>query len=246
MPTVALTVDCKAAHHDRCYTGELIKLSEQLFVPITWLIHISEADPSANTNLYYREYMHKIPSWHEMGMLVYFENERGYVDNDKERGNIIRIAKDTLKSHRIKATSFRAGAFALLPSDLKYLEDIGILVSSSSVAGSDYRMFVNWEGGPTEPYHPNTEDLKQKGDSKILEVPVSATNGSYAYLDKGFNEIRPVVDACLDREVLCIGMRDYTNCTDALNDTVSYLREKGAHFSTLTQTASEHYEQHGE
>jgi len=244
MPTVALTVDCKAAHHDRCYTASLIDIAEKLFVPITWLIHISEADPSANTNLYYREYFHKIPSWHEVGMLVYFENERGYVENAKERGNIIRIAKDTLKSHRVKATSFRAGAFALEASDIPYLEDIGILVSSSSVSGSEYKMFKDWTGGPTEPYHPSAENLLQKGESKVLEVPVSANEGLHAYLDKGFADIQPVVDSCMDREVICIGMRDHMDCCDALKEMVEYLRGKGAHFSTLTQTASEHYEQH--
>jgi len=245
MPTVALTVDCKAAHHDRCYTASLIDIAEQLFVPITWMIHISEADPSANTNLYYREYFHKIPSWHEVGMLVYFENERGYVENAKERGNIIRIAKDTLKSHRVKATSFRAGAFAMEPSDIAYLEDIGILVSSSSVSGSEYKMFKDWSGGPTEPYHPSVEDLTAKGGAKLLEVPVSADGGVHAYLDKSFEDIRGVIDNCLGREVLCIGMRDHMDCAGALKETVDYLRGKGAHFSTLTQTASEHYEQHG-
>ncbi|MDQ2985473.1 MAG: hypothetical protein M3R13_01970 [Armatimonadota bacterium] len=245
MPTVALTVDCKAAHHDRCYTASLIDIAEKLFVPITWLIHISEADPSANTNLYYREYFHKIPSWHEVGMLVYFENERGYVDNAKERGNIIRIAKDTLKSHRVKATSFRAGAFALEASDIPYLEDIGILVSSSSVSGSDYKMFKDWSDGPTEPYHPSGENLLTKGDSKLLEVPVSAHGGMHAYLDKGFSDVQPVIDGCMDREVLCIGMRDHMDCSGALQETVEYLRGKGAHFSTLTQTSSEHFEQHG-
>lgn len=246
MPTVALTVDCKAAHHDRCFTAEIINLAEKLFVPITWLIHISESDPSANTNLYYREYLHKIPSWHEIGMHVYFENDRGYVEDEKERGNIIWIAKDVLKSHRIKATAFRAGAFALLPSDLKYLDDIGIVVDSSSVSGSEYKMFVDWSGGPTDPYHPSADDLKQKGSSKILEVPVTACNGKYAYLDKGFDEIRDVVDNCMDREVICVGMRDYTDCGKGLTELVGYLRGKGAHFSTLTQTASEHYEQHGD
>lgn len=245
MPTVALTVDCKAAHHDRCYTASLIDIAEKLFVPITWLIHISEADPSANTLLYYREYFHKIPSWHEVGMLVYFENERGYVENAKERGNIIRIAKDTLKSHRVKATSFRAGAFAMEPSDIAYLEDIGILVSSSSVSGSDYKMFKDWTGGPTEPYHPSADDLTAKGDCKLLEVPVSADGGIHAYLDKSFQDIKAVVDTCLNREVLCIGMRDHMDCAGALKESVEYLRGKGAHFSTLTQTASEHYEQHG-
>jgi hypothetical protein len=88
--------------------------------------------------------------------------------------------------------------------------------------------------------------LTKKGDSRILEVPVSCSDGKYAYLDKGFEEIKPVVDACMEREVICVGMRDYTDCVKGLGDLVGHLREKGAHFSTLTQTASEHYERFGE
>ena len=145
---------------------------------------------------------------------------------------------------RVKATSFRAGAFALEASDIPYLEDIGILVSSSSVSGSEYKMFKDWNGGPQEPYHPSGEDLLQKGTSKLLEVPVSANGGLHAYLDKGFSDIQPVVDACMDREVICIGMRDHIDCCDSFKELVEYLRGKGAHFSTLTQTASEHFEQH--
>ena len=105
-------------------------------------------------------------------------------------------------------------------------------------------MYKDWTGGPTEPYHPSAENLLQKGESKVLEVPVSANEGLHAYLDKGFADIQPVVDSCMDREVICIGMRDHMDCCDALKEMVEYLRGKGAHFSTLTQTASEHYEQH--
>ncbi|MCH8273480.1 MAG: hypothetical protein IH851_01660 [Armatimonadetes bacterium] len=245
MRTVVLTVDCKAAHHDRCYTGDLIKLSEKHFVPITWLIHVSELDPSANTNLYYREFFHKIPSWHEVGMNVHFENDRGYVEDEKERGNIIRIAKDVLKSHRIKPTSFRAGCFALIASDLKYLEDVGVLVDSSSVSGSDYKMFVEWSGGPNDPYHPSYEDLRKPGDSKVLEVPITCSGGKYAYLDNGFEDIKPVLEACSDQGNFCIGMRDYVDCIEDLDALIRYLKEQRSHFSTLTQVASEHYEVNG-
>lgn len=242
MPTVALTVDCKAAHHDRCYTGDIIRLSEKHFVPITWLIHISESDPSANTNLYYKEFFHKIPSWHEVGMNVYFENEHGYVEDPKGRGNIIQIAKDVLKSHRVKPTSFRAGCFALQSSDLPYLEDVGVLVDSSCVSGSDYKMFVDWTGSPNEPYHPSYENVREKGDAKLLEVPVASSKGKHAYIEKSFDEVLPIIEDSMDREVICIGMRDYTDCVQALADCVKFLRDHNAHFSTLTQTASEHYE----
>lgn len=242
MHTVVLTVDCKAAHHERCYTGDIIKLAERHFVPITWLIHISELDPSANTNLYYREYFHKIPNWHEIGMNVYFENDRGYVEDPKERGNIIQIAKDVLKSHRAKPTSFRAGCFALKPSDLRYLEEIGVVVDSSSVSGSEYKMFVDWTGGPTQPYHPSYDDVKTEGNSKILTIPVSCANGKHAYLDREADEVLDILNACGSHKVYCIGMRDYQDSIDALEGVVKSLRNEGAHFSTLTQCASEHYE----
>lgn len=239
MATVLLTVDCKAAHHDRCFTKDIIDISEKHFVPITWLIHISELDSSANTNLYYKEYFHKIPSWHEIGLNVYFENERGYVDNEKDRGNIIRIAKDVLKSHRIKATSFRAGCFALQGSDLKYLEDIGVVVDSSSVSGSDYKMFVDWNGGIQEPYYPDTNDIRKQGNSKVLEIPITCASGKYLYLDKGYDEARSIIEEVREREVYCIGMRDYMDCLDALEGIISYFKRKRARFSTLTQYASE-------
>lgn len=244
MPNVVLTVDCEGAMHDRCYTGEYIKVLESEFVPCTWLIHVSMKDPSANTNLYYREFVHKIPSWHEMGMKVNFENDRGYVEDEKERGNIIWVAKDTLKSHMIKCTAFRAGAFALLPSDVPYLEEIGILVDSSVVPDANYRMFVNWKGAPHNPYHSSREDLKVEGNNRLLHLPVATHDGQHGYLDMGFDALVPLFEANLACEVITLGMRDYHDSIDDLRKTIQYFREHGAHFTTMTQAASEHYEHH--
>ena len=134
MPTVAITVDCEAANENRCFTPEIVKIAEEFMVPVTWLIYVSEKVPTANADLYYREYLHRIPSWHEIGMHVHFENQNGYVEDERARGSIIRMAKDVLKSHLIKPTSFRAGCFSLLPSDVKYLEDVGILVKDVFLA----------------------------------------------------------------------------------------------------------------
>lgn len=244
MPNVVLTVDCEGAMHDRCFTGHYIKVLEEEFVPCTWLIHVSMKDPTANTNLYYHEYVHKIPSWHEIGMKVNFENERGYVEDEKERGNIIWVAKDTLKSHMIKATAFRAGALALLPSDVKYLEEIGILADASVAPDAEYKMFVNWAGAPKNPYHSAPDDLKKEGSNKLLHLPIATHNGQHAYLDAGLEKLKPVFEANLDREVIVIGMRDYTDSVDTLRETIRYFRSKGAHFTTMTQAASEHYEHH--
>ena len=244
MPNVVLTVDCEGAMHDRCYTGEYIKVLESEFVPCTWLVHVSMKDPSANTNLYYREFVHKIPSWHEMGMKVNFENERGYVEDEKERGNIIWVAKDTLKSHMIKCTAFRAGAFALLPSDVPYLEEIGILVDSSVVPDANYKMFVNWKGAPHNPYHSSRDDLKVEGNNRLLHLPVATHEGQHGYLDMGFDALVPLFEANQDCEVITLGMRDYHDSIGDLRKTIRYFRDKGAHFTTMTQAASEHYEHH--
>lgn len=244
MPNVVLTIDCEGAHHDRCYTGEIIKVLEDEFVPASWMIHVSMKDPSANTNLYYHEYAHKIPNWHEIGMKVNFENERGYVEDPKERGNIMWIAKDTLKSHLIKATAFRAGCFALLPSDIPYLQDIGIVVDSSIVPDANYKMFVDWNGAPHEPYHSNPEDLSKEGSNRVLHLPVATHEGELGYIDSGFDKLMPLFEANMDREVIVLGVRDYHDSVEDLRKTIAHFRKKGAHFTTLTQAASEHYEHH--
>ncbi len=149
-----------------------------------------------------------------------------------------------MKSHRIKATSFRAGAFALLPCDVKYLEDIGILVDSSPVPDADYKMFVDWRGAPHEPYHSTEDDLTRPGSNRILHVPIATHEGQHAYLHAGFHALKPLFEANIDREVICIGLRDYHDSVDDLVHAIRYFRSKGAHFTTLTQAASEHYEHH--
>lgn len=244
MPNVVLTVDCECAMHDHCFTSEYIRVLESEFVPCTWLVHVSLKDPSANTNLYYHEFVHKIPNWHEIGMKVNFENERGYVEDPKERGNIIWLAKDTLKSHMIKATAFRAGAFALLPSDIPYLEEIGILVDSSVIPDADYKMFVSWQGAPTNPYHSSSDDLTKEGGNRMLHLPLATHGGKHAYLDLGFDALIPIFEANKEAEVVTLGMRDYIDSVDTLQRTIRYFRERGAHFTTMTQAASEHFEQH--
>jgi hypothetical protein len=230
--------------HDRCYSSEYIKVLEAEFVPCTWLIHVSMKDPSANTNLYYHEFIHKIPSWHEIGMKVNFENERGYIEDPKERGNVLWVAKDTLKSHMIKATSFRAGCFALQASDIPYLQEIGVLVDSSVVPDSNYKMFVDWTGAPHEPYHSDPDNLRAEGSNRMLHLPMATHDGNNGYLDLGWEKIKELIDANLHREVITLGMRDYFDSVETLQQVIRYFRSKGAHFTTMTQAASEHFEHH--
>jgi hypothetical protein len=230
--------------HDLCYTGEYVKVFEEEFVPSTWLIHVSMKDPSANTNLYYHEYMHKIPSWHEMGMKVNFENERGYVEDPKERGTILWLAKDTLKSHMIKATAFRAGCFALIPSDVPYLEEMGILADSSVVPDANYRMFIDWTGAPQKPYHSDRHDLLKEGANRLLHLPLTTYQGQIGYLDAGFANLEAMFEATQNSELIVLGLRDYHDSIQDLRKTIRHFRSQGAHFTTMTQAASEHFTHH--
>lgn len=238
MPTVALTVDCEAANEDRCFTPDIVKIAEEFLVPITWLIYVSEKNPTSNISLYYREYFHRIPSWHEIGLHVHFENNSGYVEDDRTRGEIIRVGKDVMKSHLIKPTSFRAGCFALQGSDIKWLEDIGIVADSSPVPDSEYKMFVDWAGAPRQPYHPDYEDVKKAGTSKLVCIPVSVGAGQPAYMDKP-EAVNAVLNSPMSEDtVICLGTHDYNNNIALLRDAVASLKAKGCHFRSLTEVAA--------
>jgi hypothetical protein len=144
----------------------------------------------------------------------------------------------------IKCTAFRAGAFALMTSDVKYLEEMGVLVDSSVVPDADYRMFVDWHGAPHNPYHSAPDDLKQEGSNRVLHLPIATHAGKHGYLDSSWSELTPLFDANLDKEVITLGLRDYKDGLENLRKTIRYFREQGAHFTTMTQAASEHYEHH--
>ena len=240
MPTVAISVDCEAANVGKCYTRELVRIAEEYTAPLTWLIYVSEKDPTSNVDLYHAEYLHRIPAWHEIGLLLGFENSKGPISDPKERGDAIRIGKDTVKSRHIKPTSFRAHRADLMPSDLPHLDDVGILVEASACPGSRNKDSISGTPGPTQPYHPSKDHLSEEGDSKIWIVPLATGGGICAYLDFGWDKVKKVVSDSLDRDrVTHIAVSDYVDSIDTLRKTLALCREKGARIVTLTQLASE-------
>lgn len=243
MPTVVVTVDCEAAAYNRCFTKDLVKVAEEFTIPLTWLIQVSGKDPMSNMLLYHQEYLHRIPAWHEIGLHLHFEDGEGrYVENPAERGELIQLGKDVLKQCHVKPTAFRAGSFALLPSDLKYLEDIGILVDASAVPNANYKMFVDWNGASTHPYHPSYEDVRKVGDAQMLIVPVATYNGQFAYLNSEWEKLRSILEYHLQQNtpVICIGGYDYQDGSEVLRAAISFLKQHNARFTTLTQLASEY------
>jgi len=239
MPTVVVSVDCEAANAGKCYARELVRVAEEFTVPLTWLIYVSEKDPLSNLDLYHREFFHRIPAWHEFGLLIGFESSNGYVSDPKERGDLIRVGKDVMKSRHVKPTSFRAHRLDLLPSDLRSLEDIGILVDASACPGAADKHEVTWPAGPTQPYHPAYDDLSKPGDARLLMAPIATYQGAAAILDAGWERVRPVVAHSLAEDgVTVIALSDHLDNVEPLRQTLAFCREQGARFSTLSLLAA--------
>ncbi len=231
-PTVAISVDCASALEGRCYVPELVKVAEEFTIPLTWLLNVQEHDPMTNVKLYHNEYLHRIPSWHEIGLHLSFDTGRG---NTVDRGDLIRVGKDILKQFSIKPTAFRAGNGDLEPGDLAALEDIGIVVDatpgSSSARPSD---------APSAPYHPDYDHIHHSGTAKIWVAPIAHQNGVRGYLDEGFEKVQTVIDSQLSiGDYVGLGLSDSISTAETLQKTLSYLKGKGARFVSLTQLVSE-------
>lgn len=238
MSIVAIGVDCQAAGAEKCFTREIVRVAEDLKVPLTWLISVSPRDPMANVNLYHNEYLHRIPAWHEFGLHLTFENSSGYISDPKARADAIRVAKDVLKQVHIKPTAFRAGHHDLLPDDLKVLEDVGILVDCSACPGARDKHQVRSPEGPTQPYHPSYTDLTVAGEAGILMAPIATYGGVCGYLDNGWDLVKPVVAHSLDNdEVTVLGVGDSVDAVSALRCAIEMGLEKGARFVTTTSLA---------
>lgn len=234
-PTVAISVDCVCATHGKCFVSEVVAVAEQFYVPLTWLIGVAEHDPMSNIKLYHNEFIHRIPTWHELGLHLSFDTGP---NNTVERGDLIRIGKDILKQFSIKPTAFRAANGDLQASDLRALEDIGILVDSTPGSSAGRPL-----GAPKAPYHPSYSNLHQPGEAHLWVVPVANVSGARGYLDDGFDKLKPIIDATLaESDTISLAMSDCVDNADNLRHTLSYLKQRKARFVSLTQLATELYQ----
>lgn len=73
--------------------------------------------------------------------------------------------------------SFRAGRFGIGPASIGILEDLGYAVESSVTPFMDWASAgakgLSFHGAPTQPYHPDRALPAQRGNARILEVPVT-------------------------------------------------------------------------
>lgn len=139
MGLVVVGVQCVSASSGRCYARELVSVAEEFNVPLTWFIGVSSKDPMGNANLYRNEYLHRIPSWHEIGLLLDLSN--GAVSSDKARGDLIRLGKEVLKQCHVKPTACWVTGNGLDEGVIRVLEDVGVLLAiSTDKAGSGTRV----------------------------------------------------------------------------------------------------------
>lgn len=240
MATVAVSVDCAAASEGKCYTPDLVRVAEEFHVPMTWLITVSASDPMSNVMLYHAEYLHRIPSWHEIGMRIHFQSNGNFITDKRERAALIQEGKDLLKQCHVKPTAFRAAEHALLVSDLPYLEDIGIMVDASPAPGVVVEGKADWSGISTQPYHPAYDDMKRQGDARLLIVPLAAQNGQVVYLDGEWQRLQAVLEQYSQQGmVIHLAARDWANGVANWHRCAQFLRERGCRFVTLSQLASE-------
>ena len=72
-------------------------------------------------------------------------------------------------------TSFRAGRFGIGANTLSILDSLGYLVDSSVTPGINWSRYggPSFVGAPTQPYRPDPVDVTVRGNSNVIEVPVT-------------------------------------------------------------------------
>ncbi len=162
MGDMVIGVECRAAGAEKCYMREIVAAAEDFQVPLTWLIGVSLHDPMGNAALYRDEYLHRIPAWHEVGVLLIAENGADCPDS-AGHCDLARLGKDVLKQLHVKPVCCKLTGADLAATSVKTMEDIGILVAAGNVAGC-----CDCAG---EPYHPALSDVRKPGDARLVVLP---------------------------------------------------------------------------
>ncbi|MEK9142383.1 MAG: hypothetical protein AAB308_15120 [Nitrospirota bacterium] len=157
-------------------------------------------------------------------------------------------------------TSFRAGRFGVRGWTLECLEQLGYTHDTSVTPFRNWNNIADFSTATTlSPYHPSKEDICARGDSRVLEVPVSITP-ELEWLRptvrkfSDFAQCRKVIDwyeAHVTPTVLCSMFHnvelipnkspycktaeDCQTLLDRVEQTFALLKERGYVFKTLSQ-----------
>jgi hypothetical protein len=160
MGSIVIGVQCVAATAGKCYARELVAVAEDFNVPFTWMIGVSARDPMGNANLYRNEYLHRIPSWHEIGLLLDLNN--GQSAGDRARGDLVRLGKEVLKQCHVKPTSCWVMGGGLVEGVLRAIEEAGIL----AVVAPDNATAE----APAGPFHPAYDAPALPGSARLCRL----------------------------------------------------------------------------
>jgi len=126
---------------------------------------------------------------HEIGCHSYSHAQDKALDvlSYEEQLNELKKAKRIIESIAGKIESFRAPALRLNGDTVKALEETGF-TSDSSVCSQRFdgpftfgsKRKLKWLFAPRKPYFLSYESITRKGDSKILEIPISALLFSFS------------------------------------------------------------------
>lgn len=229
----------------KTHIDAVLKILKQKDVPLTWMLYTSRRNPDRVIKYYKKNYFSQIPKNHEIGIHIHFEDEEsqameGYPKDPEIRREIVLEAKKVFVRYDINAKSHAAGCFGLENCDLRNLEEIGILTDRSIVPNISPPcrwLLGNWVDFPfRSPYFPARDNLRLKGDSPILEVPVGSHNGSFAYIDKDYNPV-PVYDYFFSNGIhyMAILCHDGWVNLESLSQTIHYWRLHDGQFVTLSE-----------
>ncbi len=225
MGKIVIAVECQAAGSARCFARELIGVAEELVVPLTWLITVSSRDPMGNVSLYHQEYQHRIPAWHEIGVRLDMRNG-GDITSARYRADVVRLGKEMLKQSHIKPACCKVDGTCILASDIRNLEEMGLVVAVGTVTESNSVSPV--------PYHPAYDDPRRPGDARLLLLPESGLR----LADDPANVIARIGEPRDPSAVFVITTQDDRDDTQALRVTVEAARRGGYAVQTLTSAAT--------
>jgi hypothetical protein len=94
-----------------------------------------------------------------------------------EREKLTYLTDLFIRAFGHQPVSFRAGRFGIGPASIGILESLGYTVESSVTPTMDWSRVgasgLDFDGAPTQPYHPDRIDPARPGDATLLEVPVT-------------------------------------------------------------------------
>ncbi|WP_440954684.1 polysaccharide deacetylase family protein [Methanosarcina sp. Mfa9] len=128
---------------------------------------------------------------HEIGCHSHSHSESKYLDtlSYEEQKNELKKAKKVIESISGNICSFRAPSLRMNEDTVRILEQCGFTSDSSMcsqrfdgpfIFGSRRELKTKWLFAHRKPYFLSYESLSKKGNSKILEIPISASLFSYS------------------------------------------------------------------